>query len=177
VDIITLLRTQLRAAHEYLEGTMDGVTTAQAQWIPPGTATPIGANYIHMVQSEDAIMNQLLQHKEMLGATTWADKLGASEPHPPPGTSAEDYFAWSRRVQLDLPAFREYAQAVYAASDDYIAGLSPNDLDEVLDLSSMGMAPVTRAWVLTRYVIGHADNICGETSTMKGLQGAGGYQE
>src|SRR5437870_166901 len=143
MDIISLLREQLRAAHEYLEETMADVTLEQAQWIPPGKATPIGANYIHLVQSEDAIMNQLLQHKEMLGATTWANKLGASEPHPPPGTSEEDYFAWTRRVQIDLPTFREYAQAVYAASDDYIAGLSPDDLGEVLDLSSLGMNPVT----------------------------------
>ena len=79
-------------------------------------------------------------------------------------------------MQVDLPVLREYAQAVYSASDDYLAGLSPDDLDEVLDLTALGMAPVTRAWVVTRYLIGHADNICGETSTMKGLQGANGYQ-
>jgi hypothetical protein len=177
MDSISLLREQLRAAHEYLEGTMADVTPEQAHWIPPGTATPIGANYVHVVQSEDAIMQGLLQNKEMLGATAWADKLGASEPHPPPGTTSEDYFAWTRRMQVDLPTFREYAKAVYAASDEYIASLKPEDLDEVLDLSSVGMAPVTRAWVISRYLTGHADNICGETSTMKGLQGAGGYQE
>jgi hypothetical protein len=177
MDSISLLREQLRAAHEYLEETMADVTPELAQWIPPGKATPIGANYVHLVQSEDGIVQAVLQQKPMLGTSTWAEKLGASESQPPPGTSEEDYFAWTRRVQVDLPAFREYAQAVYAASDDYIAGLSPDDLDEVLDLTAMGMAPVTRAWVLTRYVIGHADNICGETSTMKGLQGARGYAE
>ena len=62
-------------------------------------------------------------------------------------------------MQVDLPVLREYAQAVYSASDDYLAGLSPDDLDEVLDLTALGMAPVTRAWVVARYLIGHADNI------------------
>jgi hypothetical protein len=177
MDSISLLREQLRAAHDYLEETMADVTPEQAQWIPEGTATPIGANYVHLVQTEDGIVQGALQQKPMLGSTAWADKLGASEPHPAPGTSPEDYFAWTRRVKVDLPAFREYAKAVYSASDDYLAGLHPEALDEVLDLSAMGMSPVTRAWVLTRYVIGHADNICGETSTLKGLQGAGGYAE
>jgi hypothetical protein len=176
MDSVSLLREQLRAAHEYLEGTMADVTPEMAQWIPPGKATPIGANYLHLVQTEDGIVQQVLQQKEMLGATTWADKLGASEPQPPPGTTEQDYFDWSRRVQVDLPVLREYAQAVYSASDDYLAGLSSGDLDEVLDLTALGMPPVTRAWVVTRYLIGHADNICGETSTMKGLQGANGYQ-
>lgn len=176
MDSISLLREQLRAAHEYLDGTMAGLTPEQVHWIPPGTATPIGANYVHVVQTEDAIVQTLLQNKDMVAAA-WMDKLGASEPHPPPGTTSEDYFAWSRRMRVDLPTFQEYAKAVYAASDAYIASLTPEDLDEVLDLSAMGMAPVTRAWVISRYLTGHTDNICGETSTMKGLQGAGGYQE
>jgi hypothetical protein len=156
---------------------MADVTSEQAQWIPPGKATPIGANYIHLIQAEDAIVQTLLQNKDMLGTSTWAGRIGATEGQPLPGTTEQDYFAWTRRVQLDLPQCRLYAKAVYAASDDYLVTLKPEDLDEVLDLSSVGMAPVTRAWVISRYLIGHADNICGETSTMKGLQGARGYAE
>lgn len=177
MDSVTLLREQLKAAHEYLEDTMADVTSELAHWIPPGIATPIGANYIHLVQTEDGLVQFVLQGKEMLGATTWKDKLGASEPHPWPPTEPEDYRAWMRRVKLDLPAFREYAQAVYEASDEYIRGLSVEDLDEVLDLSSMGMNPVPRRWVIARYLAGHTDNICGEVSTLKGLQGVIGYAE
>ncbi len=177
MDSVSLLREQLKAAHEYLEETMADVTDELAHWIPPGIATPIGANYIHLVQSEDSIVQQLLRGTEMLGATTWKDKLGASEPHPLPPTEPEDYRAWMRRVRVDLPVFREYAQAVYQASDEYLAGLTVDDLDEVLDLSSFGMEPVARRWVIARYLAGHADNICGEVSTLKGLQGAVGYAE
>jgi hypothetical protein len=177
MDSISLIREQLRAAHEYLDATMADVTTEQAHWPPPGKATPLGANYLHLVQSEDMIINGALQQKETLAEGAWADRIGASEPMPTPPWEEADYFAWSRRVQIDLPALREYASAVYAASDDYIATLSPDDLDKTVDLSSMGMSPVTLAWVLSRYVAGHADNICGEASCLKGLQGVNGYAE
>ena len=177
MDSVSLLREQLRAAHEYLDGTMAGVTSEQLQWIPPGTATPLGANYLHLIQSEDLIINAALQQKEPLATSTWAGRIGASEPMPTPPSEEADYAAWTRRVRLDMPVFREYAQAVYAASDAYMATLSPDDLDTTLDLSSMGMSPVTVSWVLSRYIVGHTDNICGEASCLKGLQGAGGYQE
>ena len=74
MDSISLLREQLRAAHEYLEETMADVTAEQAQWIPPGRATPLGANYVHLVQSEDGIMNQALRQKEPLFAGAWASR-------------------------------------------------------------------------------------------------------
>ncbi len=177
MEIISLLREQLRAAHEYLDETMADVTAEQAQWIPPGRATPLGANYLHLVQSEDMIINGALQQKGTLAETTWAGRIGADEPMPTPPWEEEDYMAWSRRVQMDLPKLKEYAQAVYAASDEYIATLTPEDLNRSVDLSAMGMSPVTLAWVLSRYITGHADNICGEASALKGLQGAKGYAE
>src|SRR4029079_5822553 len=102
---------------------------------------------------------------------------GASEPMPTPPSEEADYFAWSRRVQIDLTKLRENAKAVSAASDDYKATLSPDDLSKTVDLSSAGMSQVTLAWVLSRYVAGHADHICGEASWLKGLQGANGYAE
>ena len=176
MDIITLLREQIRGAHEYLDETMADVSPEQAQWIPPGRATPIGANYFHLVQTEDAII-QALRGREMLGATAWADKLGASEPQPAAPWEEKVYFDWSRRVQLDLPKLRQYAKAVYASTDEYLVGVQADDLDTLPDLSSIGMTPVMLGWVLTRYIAGHADNMCGEVSTLKGLQGARGYAE
>ena len=176
MDSISLLREQLRAAHEYLDETMADVTPEQMHWIPPGRATPLGANYLHLVQSEDMII-QMLQQKEPLANSAWTGKIGASEPMPVGQVEEADYMAWSRRVELDIPAFWQYKQAVYTASDEYMATLSPDDLDTIIDLSAMGMSPVTLSWVLSRYVVGHADNICGEASCMKGLQGARGYAE
>src|ERR1051326_7570944 len=94
---------------------------------------------------------------------------------PMPGPDWQQYAQWTRRVRVDLPAMHEYVQAVYATTTDYLSSLAPEDLEQVLDLSNVGIGQVTQAWVFSRLVIGHADNLCGEISCLKGLQGAQGY--
>ena len=109
----------------------------------------------------------------MLG-TSWAAKTGLSKTMPMPGPDWADYGPWTRRVQIDLDAFREYAQAVYANSDEYLASLMVPDLDRPIDMSFAGIGEVPLGWLIGRYVVGHIDNICGEVSCLKGLQGAQG---
>ena len=84
-------------------------------------------------------------------------------------------FEWARRVQVDLPAARQYAQAVYASTDEYLAGLSDESLDQVLDLSAKGFGAKPVAWVFSALVISHLNNMAGEISALKGVQGAKGY--
>ena len=70
---------------------------------------------------------------------------------------------------------RQYAQAVYANSDQYLANLKPEELDRTVDMSNLGMGHPSLAWFLNTLVIIHAANMCGEISCLKGLQGARGY--
>ena len=63
----------------------------------------------------------------------------------------------------------------YTATNEYLSLLAPEDLDQTADLSNLGMGHVTRAWIFSRLIIGHMDNICGEISCLKGLQGLQGY--
>jgi DinB superfamily len=175
MDTLTLLREQLQQAHQFLESTMADVTPEQAHWIPPGIANPLGATYIHILVAEDMFVNTVFKGGAPLLATTWAGKTGFNEPMPVPGPEWAHYAQWARRVQVDLPAMRQYAQAIYAASDNYLASLTPNDLDRVIDLSRLGVGQVTLAHALSRLVIAHVDNIIGEISCLKGLQGAKGY--
>jgi hypothetical protein len=46
---------------------------------------------------------------------------------------------WSKRVQVDLDEARAYAQAVYAAVDDYLSTLNDEDLNKEADLSVAGL--------------------------------------
>lgn len=46
---ISLLREQLKAAHQLLGGTGEHATPEQALWSLPGGANPLGANYAHVV--------------------------------------------------------------------------------------------------------------------------------
>jgi DinB superfamily len=169
MQAIALLREQFQQAHGFLEATMEGVTSEQAHWAPPGTANPLAATYVHAIASEDLAINMVLKGGAPLYATEWAEKTGISEVQPL--SSAE----WARRVQIELPTTRSYAQAVHAATDAYLATLTNEDLTRNLDLTTFGLGHMTVGTVLNRMVLGHIDNMTGEISVLKGLQGAKGY--
>lgn len=171
MTIIDFVRDQLRQAHEFLEMTMSDVTPEQAAAAPGGKANPLGAAYAHLVTGEDAFVHGFLQGGAPLFAGEWAARTGLSEP-PPPDT---EWQAWGARVRVDLPAVREYARAVYAASDAYLAGLKDADLERKLDLSAVGLGEQTLGWVLGAGVVGHVQAHWGEICCLKGIQGGQGF--
>jgi DinB superfamily len=175
MNAISLLREQLTEAHALLEAIMEDVTPEAAHWVPPGTANPVGATYAHVVVFEDMTINGALRHHRPLYETTWAGKTGMSELMPKQGEEWQDYADWTRRLRVDLPAVREYARAVYANTDQYLSTLSAEDLDQPMDLSGVGGGNVSLGHVLSRSVVAHVDNIAGEISCLKGLQGLQGY--
>lgn len=171
MDVKTLLREQFKSAHGLLEGTMQDVTAEQAQWSPPGKANPVGATYAHAILSEDAMLNGMVKGAAPLFATTFADKTGLSEALPPD----QPWDAWSRSVQIDLDVLRAYAKAVYAATDEYVASATDDELARELDLSGFNMGKQSVAVFAGTLMVSHLNNHCGEVSSMKGVQGAKGY--
>ena len=170
---IATLREQLQGAGSLLESTMDGVTREQAHWQPHGTANPIGANYAHAVLSVDMTVHALLQGKPQLASGEWAARTGLSEL--PPGEGAPGAWGeWARRVQIELPALRTFAQAILAAADAHLSSLDDAALSRAVDLSAMGFGQPTVAWLLGT-VIQNVNLHCGEISCLKGLQGLPGY--
>jgi hypothetical protein len=166
------LREAFEGSHQIMEQTMADVTAEQANWAPPGLANPLGATYAHMVISEDMMINSMLKSSPPLMASTFAGKAGVSEPPPPPDKDPAD---WNRRVKVDLSAAREYAQAVYKNTSDYISSLSEQDLERKIDLSAFQLGEQTVGWFLTNVLLWHVNAHCGEVSCLKGLQGAKGY--
>jgi hypothetical protein len=175
MDAVTLLRSSLRDAHALLEAIMQDVTPEAAHWMPPGRANPVGATYAHVIFFEDRTINGVLLKRRPLYETTWQGRTGISELMPEHTGEGDDYVPWTRRVHIDLPALRQYAQAVYDNTDQYIAGCTPEDLDKELDLSGVGGDRTTLGEALARRIVGHVDNIAGEISCLKGLQGLQGY--
>ncbi|MGB8645848.1 MAG: DinB family protein [Anaerolineae bacterium] len=163
---VDLLREQIKQSHEWFAQTAADVTPEQAHWIPPGIANPLGAIYAHAIAAEDVIVNAVLKGGQPLYATAFAGRSGISEPQ----LRAE--FEWARRVKVDLPALREYTQAVWAATDAYIASLTDADLDRIVE-TTLGKLPVS--WILSNLVLAHVHNMMGEVSVLKGVQGAKGY--
>jgi hypothetical protein len=172
VNSVEVYRNLVRSAHDFLEGTLADVTPAQLTWDPPGKAFSIGANYAHVLASEDMIIQGMLKGKDLLAASTWAGKTGASEA--PPAGPGGDLKGWSQRATLDLAGMRRYGQAVYAATDDYLASFAPEQFSRPLDLSRFGFGMQTVLFMLSALLM-NASMHTGEISCLKGQQGAKGY--
>ncbi|NJN93411.1 MAG: DinB family protein [Anaerolineales bacterium] len=174
---VSLLSTQLKAAHDFLEGTMQGVTAEQARWTPPGLANPLGATYAHIALSEDGIINGMLKGGAPLFVTDWEGKVGLQNlpPMPSPGGSGlSSWSDWARQAEVDLPALQQYAQAVYANTEAYLTSLSDEDLSRPVDLSALGLGQHTVASLLST-ALSNIQWHCGEIACLKGLQGVKGY--
>jgi hypothetical protein len=109
--------------------------------------------------------------RQPLAMGPFAGKTGASEPHP----AGRDYSEWAGRVTVDMPQFAEYVDAVFKNTEDYVAGLTPDDLDKEIDLSAAGLGKMSLAAFISMTSVIHPSNHTGEISCMKGLQGGKGY--
>lgn len=173
-NVVSSLHGQLKNARQVLEGTMEGVTADHAHWTPPGTANPLGATYAHAVMTIDGMVNGMIAGAEPLFMSA---NVGISEPPPgpdPDNPGFPDWGPWGRRVQVDVPAMREYAQAVYAASDERLASVTDEVLVRTVDLSGYGIGEQSVGDLLGT-VIANTHWHTGEISCLKGLQGVKGY--
>jgi hypothetical protein len=81
---------------------------------------------------------------------------------------------WGRRLRVELDALSAYAQAVYAATDEYFATVPDIDLNHEVDLTAMGFGRHPATWVITNMLQNVALH-CGEIAVLKGLHGRSGY--
>lgn len=170
---VEMLVNQLKEAHKVLEETMDGVSNEVGQWQPEGTANPIAGTYAHLVFSEDMFLHGFLKQEDPLFETMFKDATGASAVQP--SDWVNEYPKWLREVEVDMEKFRAYAKAVYASSEEYVAGLSEEDLVKDVDMSAFGMGSRKVHDFIGGILVGHAYSITGEVSVLKGLQGLKGY--
>ena len=171
MQAIELLRSAMNVAHQSHEATVADVTPEMAHWRPPGQAHPIGSLYAHMVVGEDTLVNAVLQGGAPLYAGPWAGRTGLAQPSAAFSRTVEQ----AREMRVDLPKVRAYAQAVYAASDAFLASLDDAALDRVVDFTQFDMGTMTLGDALANLVLGHVRDIMGEISALKGVQGAKGY--
>lgn len=171
MDAIALLRNQIQDVHSLTDRMLEGLTPEQLHWRPPGSAHPIGSTFAHMVLNEDWLVHTAFQGRPPLYESGWASSTGFSSPQPEGGAWEE----WARTVEIDLSQLREYARAVYAATDAYVAALTPADLEREISFPGPQPRPRPLSQVLSGPLIRHHANHCGEIAALKGLQGLRGY--
>ena len=166
MDVRTTLREQMQALHGTMEAAIgDCGAKALSTRLPGSTINSIGAIYAHTVMSEDGLLNALVRGgKPVYFAGGWAQKIGVEMPQ---GGLEPDW-----KIDFDLKLFREYAAAVYEASAQYLASVTDEELDRVVDPGFAPPMPVSSfvANVLNWHVATHQ----GEISALKGVQGVNG---
>jgi hypothetical protein len=167
MDFRAYLRGQLQFTHNTLEQVVADLDdeTLNHRW-PGSTTNNIAAIYAHAVTAEDGIVNGLVLGRAPVFNEDWAAKTGVPAKQSP---NLDD--AWAAQIKMNLPAFREYAALVYAATDKAVAEMDDVAAEEVIDtpfgkqprLEFMGNLGVVHAW-------GHM----GEIAAIKGTRGLKG---
>jgi hypothetical protein len=161
-----LLRAQFEQMHQFMDMTIGDVSNEVLEKTEQGwTINSIGALYAHTVIAEDMMVNGMGRGgKLILMQDGWSDKLGIKDPKPGQG---EDY----KEMTIDLPMFREYANAVAKSTDDFLANASEADLSKDVDRPGGKQPYIT---FLANNGVIHAALHWGEIAALKGVQGLKG---
>ena len=177
LTVQSVLSAALEGAHQILEATIADVSDEVANRRAPGSANSVGSSYAHAIFAEDAVVSGMLRGTQPLAATTWAGRTGFDRRMPMPGGAGHggDLGDWYRTVQVDLTACREYAQAVARTSVEFVTSADDETLARPVDMSFVGQGSLPVSTVLTTFVVGHLNNLCGEIAAIKGVFGLRGY--
>ena len=163
MDARDMLRSQFRFAHQFLEMALDDVTPETAATRVGGaTINTIAHIYGHAVVSEDAFVSGALDEgTPVLETDNWAAKTGIPVAKP---RQDEEWAA----LTIDFAATREYAKAVYEATDRFIA-TAP---DDVIFREADG--PGGKVRIFPEIMLTHTAQHWGEIAALKGVQGMKG---
>lgn len=166
MDARDLLRQQFQQTHQFLDMTVaDCTPETLARRLDGSTIGSVGSIYAHVVVSEDAMVSMAKGGQPLLETGDWKSKTGIQSAQP---RQDEEW----QKVQIELPAFREYAQAVFQSTDDYLANASEADLSRELDLQQLGKQPAIM--FVGGIGLSHVAQHWGEIAALKGAQGLKG---
>ncbi len=164
-----LIQQQLQFAHQALEGTIADCDDKTLHVANPGaTISTAAAIYAHSVVCEDVVIHGLQGKPPILQSQGWDQKLGGDIP-----VQAQMDAEWAKAFRIDLPLFREYAQAVYSEVDAFLSTLSDTDLDRKVATGTT-MGEQTIGFMLGPMLTTHAPMHTGEIAALKGVLGLKG---
>ena len=165
MDAQQFLVRQLRWMRRQTDSILIDVSEEQFNWTPPGTANPISVIFLHMLVIEDEYVQQVILGKPRLWeAVGWQDRVGT--PAPERGANWDAL----KGTTLTLERAAQYQQAVRAATDAYIANLTPEELERRVAFLGGERRVADVLSMLVIHHVGHA----GEIAALKGVQGVQG---
>jgi hypothetical protein len=151
---------------ELMEEVLAGVRTADLDWPPRPGCNPLGWTVWHLTRVEDGQIADLMGEADLWTRDGWHRKFDRAPDHDDSGyghTTAQvrAFRSPSAKVQLD------YLRAVTDRTKQYLASLSPADLDRELDEAWQQPPPTVAVRIVS--VLADCHQHAGEASYIRGL--------
>ena len=151
---------------EALTRALDGLTPEELAYQPDEESNSIGFILWHQIRAEDMmIIATLLGKPEEWEVGKWATRMGFEEDFKDNGWG----YTTEQVSSFEVPKLEEmiaYGKAVRAETEKYIAGLAPEDFDEVTT-TMFGESPVSTILIM---LIGELALHTGHVTYVRGLQ-------
>ena len=164
MDERELLRGQFKATRENLDRTIADCTPEVADKTDDAwTINKIGSLYAHVVLGEDMMIGGMGKGGETVFKNGgWEERLGISSV-----ALRQDEELASLTIHLEV--FREYAEAVGTATDEFLANATDEQLEKKIGVSQMPLIEI-----LANIGVPHMAEDWGEIAALKGVQGLKG---
>ncbi len=165
MDVSELLIEALDRLPELVREAVDGLTPDQLAWAPASGANPVGWLVWHLTRVQDHHVAGLLDAEQVWVSGDWAGRFGL--PADPGNTGYGHSPAQVAEVRPDsAEALVDYHDAVAARTRDFVRGLTPEDLDRVVD--ARWDPPVTLGVRLVS-IVNDDDQHAGQAAYVRGL--------
>jgi hypothetical protein len=166
MDILEYIQRQMAGLRRSVNNVMKDMTPELFNAATPGTANAISATFVHFMHAEDNIIHKVNQGKPSVWESgPWSEKTGIQKP---PGIG-EDWSSYKHR-QIAIQPLLDYQAAVWAATDGYLAALTPDELDRKVKFAGGERTVGDMLLLCVSQALSHA----GEIAALKGVQGAKG---
>jgi hypothetical protein len=166
MDTVAFIRQLIDSVRRQTDDSMKDMTVEQFNWTPPGTASPISAIFIHLLNGDDYFFQTIIQGKPKLWEEGgWDEKTGVQDT-PDFGGNWEAF----KHMTLALEPVLAYQRVVFAATDSYLDTLTPDELERKVKFAGGEHSVAAMIIHTTCHSLCHA----GEIAALKGIQGVKG---
>ena len=165
MDAVNYLEVQLKNMWSLGDSVTQDLKDGDLRQVPPGTVSPIGVIWLHMINGEDNFLT-IIEGPDPLWVTAgWNARFGL-ESAPNIGEDWTQY----QDAALSVDLLREYMAAVRERTRSCLAVIDADSLDETVKFFT-DADPKARVWAL---MIGHSLLHTGEIAAIKGVLGGMG---
>jgi len=165
MSTVDYIKNSLGFAHRALADARNG-TPEQLHFVPEHGSHSIAWCLWHTARVEDLIINARSRQAPQVWNEDWAKRIGL--PFEGMGTGMSDEQAQGIRIE-NLDAFKEYQEAVWKQTDEYLGSLTDEDLERAIPTRDGGTESVGQG--ISLHMLGHFNGHRGEINTLRGMQG------